>query len=384
MSGEVIDQLIVKFLTNSATSNELDMLNHWISTPGNEAYFYSFVETHFAISSKMNIPDTEKVKKEFLANIRKEKRREKLKNCYQVLKYAAIVLVAIGGAFWVSQKQELSSVTTIPDHQEPLKNQVTLQLGNGSVIGISPNKMIKTRNGDVLAQSDSTKLNYPKNKGVRSLFYNKLMVPYGKKYNVVLADGSFVRLNSGSSLLYPVDFLVDTPRKVYLQGEAFFQVTHDVDRPFYVGVEGVDVKVYGTDFNVKNYSEEPTIEVVLVDGSVSLIADHQQSELLLTPSEMGTVDKTEKTTSKRIVDTDLYTSWTNGNMVFRDEAFENIILDLERSYNVLIVNNNQALAQTHFNAIIETEKETIDQVLKYFSKIFPMKYRIDGSKIIIN
>src|SRR5690606_19308746 len=361
MSGEVIDQLIVKFLTNSATSQELDMLNHWISMTGNEAYFYSFVETHFAISSKMNIPDTEKVKKEFLANIRKEKRREKLKNCYQVLKYAAVVLVAIGGVFWMFQKQELSSVTTTPDNQEPMKNQVTLQLGNGSVIGISPNKMIKTRSGGVLAQSDSTKLNYPKNKGDRSLFYNKLMVPYGKKYNVVLADGSFVRLNSGSSLTYPVDFLMDAPRKVYLQGEAFFQVTHDEDRPFYVGVEGVDVKVYGTDFNVKNYSEEPTIEVVLVEGSVSLIADHQQSEFLLTPSEMGTVDKTKKKTSKRMVDIDLYTSWTNGNMVFRDEAFENIILDLERSYNVLIINNNQALAQTHFNAIIETEKETIDQ-----------------------
>lgn len=384
MSGQVIDQLIIKFLTNSATSKGLDTLNQWISLPENQAYFYGFVETHFAISSKMNIPDTEKVKIEFLARIRKEKRREKLKNCYEVLKYAAVVMVVIGGAFWMYKNQELSPETTIVDYKEPLKNQVTLQLGNGSVIGISPNKVIKTRSGSVLAQSDNTKLNYPKNKTERSLFYNKLMVPYGKKYNVLLADGSLVRLNSGSSLMYPVDFLKDTPRKVYLQGEAFFEVAHDDDRPFYVGTDGVDVKVYGTDFNVKNYSEEPTIEVVLVEGSVSLNAGHQQSEFLLIPSEMGTVDKIEKKTSKRAVDTELYTSWIDGNIVFRDEAFKNIILDLERSYNVLIINNNKALAQTHFNATIETEKETIHQVLKYFSKIYPMEYSIEGTKIIIN
>lgn len=384
MSGQTIDQLIINFLTNSATSQELDTLNQWISLPENQAYFYGFVETHFAISSKMNIPDTEKVKIEFLARIRKEKRREKLKNCYQVLKYAAVVMIVIGGAFWMYKNQELSPETTIVDYKEPLKNQVTLQLGNGSVIGISPNKVIKTRSGSVLAQSDNTKLNYPKNKTEGSLFYNKLMVPYGKKYNVLLADGSLVRLNSGSSLMYPVDFLKDTPRKVYLQGEAFFQVAHDDNRPFYVGTDGVNVKVYGTDFNVKNYSEEPTIEVVLVEGSVSLNAGHQQSEFLLIPSEMGTVDKIEKTTSKRAVDTELYTSWIDGNIVCRDEAFKNIILDLERSYNVLIINNNKTLAQTHFNATIETEKETIHQVLKYFSKIYPMEYSIEGTKIIIN
>lgn len=384
MSGQAIDQLIIKFLTNSATSQELDTLNQWISLPENQSYFYGFVETHFAISSKMNKPDTEKVKIEFLARIRKEKRREKLKSCYQVLKYAAIVMIVFGGAFWMYTKQDLSPQTTTVDYKEPLKNQVTLQLGNGSVIGIAPNKVIKTRSGSILAQSDDTKLNYPINKGEPSLFYNKLMVPYGKKYNVLLADGSLVRLNSGSSLMYPVDFLKDAPRKVYLQGEAFFQVAHHDDQPFYVGTSGVEVKVYGTDFNVKSYSEEPTIEVVLVEGSVSLNTGHQQQEFWLTPSEMGTVDKIEKKTSKRAVDTELYTSWLDGNIVFRNETFKNIILDLERSYNVLIINNNQALSQTHFNATIETEKETIHQVLKYFSKIYPMEYSVEGTKIIIN
>src|SRR5699024_4350584 len=154
----------------------------------------------------------------------------------------------------------------------------------------------------------------------------------------------------------------------------FFQVTHQNKRPFYVGVDHVDVKVYGTDFNIKSYSEESRIEVVLVKGSVGLNADYQDAEFMLVPSEMATVDKIEKKTSKRTVDTQLYTSWIHGNITFRNEAFKNIILDLERSYNVLIINNNEALGATRFNAIIETEKETIDQVLKYFSKIYPMEY----------
>lgn len=382
MSGREIDQLIIKFLTSASTSQELDVLNQWINTPGNEPYFRDFVQTHFAISLSMDIPDTEKVKNEFIAAIRKDKRREKLRKCYQVLKYAAVVLIVVGGGYWMYHNQAVDPKKPMDTYVESLKNQVTLQLGNGSVVGVTPNQVIKTLNGDIL--SDSTTLLYAKGKGGKALFYNKLMVPYGKKYNIHLSDGSFVRLNSGSSLLFPVDFVKGDQRKVYLQGEAYFQISHDKKRPFYVSAEGVDVKVYGTNFNVKNYSEEREMEVVLVEGSVSLIADNQLSELRLTPGDMGSFDKLEKKSTKRAVDTSIYTSWINGNMIFRDEPFKNIILELQRSYNVHIENHNHELGLTHFNAIIETEKESIQQVLNYFSKIYPMTFAIDDTSIIIN
>jgi ferric-dicitrate binding protein FerR (iron transport regulator) len=204
---------------------------------------------------------------------------------------------------------------------------------------------------------------------------------------VLLSDGTKVYLNSGSSLTYPVNFINGNSRKVYLTGEAYFEVTH-TDDMFIVNTRELDVQVYGTKFNLSNYPEDPDTELVLIDGSVSMSdagkSKDSRDELYLVPGYKGAFNKANKNFINEKVNTSLYTAWMNGSLVFRNASFEKILHKLERQYNVVILNNNEKLAHETFNATIETDHENIEQVLRYFNKVYQIDYRIIDNKIIIN
>ncbi|WP_417443151.1 FecR family protein [Joostella sp.] len=382
-----IEDIISKFLNNSANSIELDMLHEWIEKGNNVNVFKTYVETHFAIAVAMNQPDLKKIKNNFLSDVRKEKRKQRFLNMTSFLKYAAVVIFIIGaGLMFKSNFYSDDLEQTI----SPREGEITLQLANGEVKSIKNGAQIdiKGNKGQTLANSDGNKLSYSnKVEYDETLVYNKLTIPYGKKYDLILADGTRVKLNSGSSIKFPTKFNNTNERRVFLEGEAFFVVSHNHQKPFYVQANGVDIKVYGTEFNVKNYTENKTTEVVLVSGSVSLAQNNSTSkkdEFKLQPGERGSFDRTDKAIVKDKVDTSIYTSWVQGNLIFKKEPFKNIIKALERSYNVVIINNNKVLDEEHFNATIETEYESIEQVFNYFSKVYSIEYKVIENKIVIN
>lgn len=155
-----------------------------------------------------------------------------------------------------------------------------------------------------------------------------------------------------------------------------------------VNTQEVDVRVYGTQFNISNYPEDENAEVALLQGSLSMAksaaSKEIQNELFLEPGYKGSFNKTEKDITREKVNTALYTSWMTGNLVLRNETFENIIRKLERHYNVTIINNNTKLSSERFNATIETNQESIEQVFSYFKKVYNIEYRIVENKIVIN
>ncbi|MEJ4089775.1 FecR family protein [Galbibacter orientalis] len=381
-----IEDIIVKFLTNAATLNELEVLHEWIENDNNAKVFKTYIETHFAIAIAMNQPDLKKVKQDFLKDIKKEKRKQQLQKITSVVKYAAVVIFIVGASFLAKNQFFPESIKESISSRE---EQITLQLANGELKSIKngAKEVIKNPDGQPLANNDGNKLSYQDNKEDSSpLVYNKLTIPYGKKYNLILADGTQVVMNSGSVLKFPVKFSNKKERRVYLTGEAFFTVAHNEHKPFFVEANGMEVKVYGTEFNLKSYTEDLTSAVVLVNGSVSL-ADNNSSkkeEIKLVPGERGSLDRRKKVIKKDKVDTSIYTSWIKGDMVFKNEPFKNIIKALERNYNVVIINNNDALNEEHFNATIETKYESIEQVFNYFSKVYDIEYRVIENKIVIN
>lgn len=384
-----LQEAIIKFLSNTASSEELDFLIENIEKKENKKIFKSYIKTHFAISIAMHKPNTKKAKKEFLLNIKNEKRRGRLRVINSVVKYAAVVLIMIGGAFTYKHYYDINQSATSNTKIIPREGQVILQLENGEKQIISGSKPIKNIKGKTIAKSDGTSILYEnKITNDKKLVYNKLTVPYGKKIDLVLSDGTRVTLNSGSSLKYPVDFVKDGERKVFLQGEAFFDVTPNKEKPFYVEAQAINVKVYGTSFNFKNYQEETDTEVVLVEGSVSMqlnkSSKNEVQETILKPGDKASFNKNNKNITKTKVDTSIYTSWIHGNLVFRDEPFKNIIKALERSYNVIIINNNKEVINESFNATIETNNESIEQVLSYFEKVYDIDYKIIENKVVIN
>ncbi|WP_431243682.1 FecR family protein [Flavobacterium sp. P21] len=217
------------------------------------------------------------------------------------------------------------------------------------------------------------------------MVYNTIKIPYGKKFRLQLSDGTFVHLNSGTTLKYPIKFIAGENRQVFLDGEAFFDVAKDKKHPFIVNVDNLNVRVLGTHFNVSNYPEDTSTDVVLVEGSVGMYQPNEEFDALkntiLKPGFKGTFNKENTKISTKPVITDIYTSWINGGLTFRNMTFKNIITKLERRYNVTIVNKNEKLANEKFNASFK--EESIENVMSYFNDIHGINYTIKGNQILI-
>lgn len=388
MDFKEIEIIIIKYFSQSANMDDLDILNNWIENPENQLIFQEYVKTHFAITLAINDPDIKTVRKALLKEIRKEKKKTYKYRFTAVMKFAAIAILFIGIGFLL--QKNIFNDTSDKQVILPGKDEITLKLGNGNIkiVAVDGTSKVYDENGKIIGQQNGKELVYAANGESGKLVYNTLNIPNGKRFNITLSDGTLVHLNAGSSITFPVQFLKNRIRKVFLSGEAYFEVAHDKKNAFVVNANKLDVQVYGTKFNVTNYPEDKATDVVLVEGSVSLaqsgLSAKNNNEVFLTPGYKGTFNKADKKISDEKVNTALYTSWINGNLVFRQEPFENIIQKLERHYNVVIINNNENLAKETFNATIETDNESIDQVLRYFKKVYQIEYSIVENKIIIH
>jgi len=268
------------------------------------------------------------------------------------------------------------------------ENSIILELDNGNKEVIAPDgsKSILDKNGKVVGVQSGTSLDYSKkDKTVKKLVYNQLTIPYGKVFKIVLSDGTEVHLNAGSSLRYPVHFIEGKNRTVFLKGEAFFDVEKNPKKPFVVNTDNMQVEVLGTKFNVSSYMEDSSINTVLVEGSVAISSNDIYSKskaTLLKPGNKANWKKESGDIKINKVDTELYTSWIEGRIVFKHMPFENILKKLERHYNVSITNNNKSLIEENLTASFDVE--TIDQVLNSFSKNLKFNYTIKNNHITIN
>jgi ferric-dicitrate binding protein FerR (iron transport regulator) len=124
--------------------------------------------------------------------------------------------------------------------------------------------------------------------------------------------------------------------------------------------------------------------VVLVEGSVGMYSKYFDNIVRLKPGIKGSFNKSNLSITQNKINTSIYTSWIDGQVVFRNESFESILTKLERIYNVEIINNNNNKSNETFNAKIDVENESINEVLSYFNKIYNIKYQTFNNKIIIN
>ncbi|MBN2213455.1 MAG: FecR family protein [Bacteroidales bacterium] len=248
--------------------------------------------------------------------------------------------------------------------------------------------------------------------------YNLLSTKRGEKTSLVLSDGTKIWLNSETTLKYPTDI---TKRKVniYLEGEAYFNVAKNQGRKLIVNASNIKITVLGTSFNVKSYANERTVETTLEKGTV-LITPEVKKDLksrvfILKPNQRATYikktnniyisdlpsvkneeteyaiktgndlkgiqdNKTELILSD-LENTKLYTSWKDGQLVFKSEKFEDLACRMERWYNVHIEIKSQELKNSKYTG--RFEKETVEQALKALSLSLPFKYSIDLNKVTI-
>lgn len=266
-------------------------------------------------------------------------------------------------------------------------NEITLQLENGDIQVISAGKksQIADAEGNVVGNQNGNKIVYDTKTSAEKLVYNTLKIPYGKRFELQLSDGTIVHLNSGTTLKYPVKFIAGENRQVFLDGEAFFDVTKDKTHPFVVNADNLNIRVLGTHFNVSNYPEDNLTDVVLVEGSVGLYSAREQfnaeKNTVLKPGFKGSFSKINNQIKTKAVVTEVYTAWIKGGLTFRDMTFKDISKKLERHYNITIVNQNSKLSNEKFNASFGDEP--IAKVLSYFNEIHGINYTLKNNEVLI-
>ncbi len=376
---KTLENLTVKFINQEATLHDLEQLYELLKSPENEKRFKSFIRINFYSIYLMNEIDKTDIIKALEQKIKAEKNKLQIRRLIlKPLKYAAIAVLFLSLGYYY----HLSTTQIISDYQPLIKkDQVVLKTSAGESYVLDSDQNIEIEQ-ELNLTKNSNEIDYKNAEENPKDQYHSLYVPYGKRYNILLSDGTKVYLNAGSSLKYPVIFPKGQTRKVELQGEAFFDVTESSSL-FVVQSTGLSVEVYGTTFNFKNYQEDPFSDVVLVQGSVGLNTGGDNPVYKLRPGHKGSLLKDKKSISTERVNTKLYTSWINGEIVIRKEAFDQIVAKLERIYNVSIINNKTTDGQL-FNANINPEVETIEEVLMYFKEIYQIEYKIYGNKIIIN
>jgi len=201
---------------------------------------------------------------------------------------------------------------------------------------------------------------------------NHLLTGPDGKGEYLLPDGSTVWLNASSVLKYPETF-TGGKRTVYLEGEALFEVKKDKKNPFFVKAGGLDIEVVGTRFLARNYSRKNTVEAVLVNGIVNVSGDYFIQPTTLHPGELLTYNKKTGQTNLSKVNTDDYTNWIHSRLVFDKTNLAQVIINLEKWYDIEIVATPELVRNTHMSFTIR--RESLEEILKNMSLTAPIDYR---------
>lgn len=200
------------------------------------------------------------------------------------------------------------------------------------------------------------------------------------KTSFMLPDGTLVWLNKDSKLSYPESFN-DQQRVVTLEGEGYFEVVHDEKNPFYVETGDLTIRVLGTVFNVKNYSDEIISETVLLSGKVEVDMKNDKAPVILSPDQKITYDRQTGYHQVEKVDAEEYALWKNDKLVMDNEELETIFRKIERWYHVKIVYDRTLPLKARYSITITDEPK--EEILRLLSIISPVKYKIENNQIII-
>lgn len=375
-----LESLIVKYLSDNISDEELEALEKWLEDPRNKLVFEKYVRTSYDMNSVLLDTGAATSFENLLPHVTSRPPRKRLRIWYRVAA-AIVILLALGLGYLYFPYSANTSY-----HLTPEVEDITLELENGEIRVIKPGQFesITLENGQVVGQQESHRITYESVSDVTELEYHTLRVPFGRRFEIQLSDGSFVHLQAGTSLRYPVGFAPRGQRMVYLEGEAYFQIAENKEVPFVVVADRLHVKVTGTAFNFSAYPEDRYFDVVLEEGGVGMYTEEMTMDnaTLLRPGYIGTFSREDESVSVMEVNTTIYTNWMDGKLTFRNMAFDNILRKLERHYNIKMVNQNKQLGQEIFNASFDKD-ETIENVLTYFNDSYKIQFVVEDNTVFI-
>ena len=378
MDHNELETLIGKYQKRTIRSDESERLNEW----------YHSYDDHTS-----QVPATDPRKLERLwSNMSTQIEKKSRRRTYTLIgRVAAVAVVLIGMAVTLSLYFAEDSLNEPLMAQEeilmPAEGVATLELSTGKKVSLeTPAPASQANEIKAVNNSQEKLLDYSQEPSAKEtpqeIIYNTIHVPAGGEYKVVLADGTKVHLNSCSSLKYPVQFAGDQ-REVQLMGEAFFEVSKG-EKPFIVKTSaGVDVRVYGTSFNVNAYENQKQLVTALVSGKVRVIDKVYEQTYDMVPGVALTYEKYNGDVHMEKADLESILSWTTGKFVFNDMRLEDILLKLERWYGVSVHYDNDFFKNRRLSGALEKNKP-LNDLLDIFQKVTQLQFHIEDKNITIS
>lgn len=309
--------------------------------------------------------------------LRKQKQSIRL----QFLRYAAAILLLAGAGsttvYYLTRPGSIERFALSKEFNN--HSEATLIIADGKKINITQ------KQSDIKYSSDGSGVVVNDTSNIKQTIekesFNQMIVPYGKRANLVLSDGTKVWMNSGSRLIYAPVFL-GSNREVFLDGEAYFEVKKDANKPFFVHTNAFKVKVYGTKFDVQAYKEDNDFSTILMEGKVSLTLNSGgiiAKEHFLFPDQKAILSENKDNfLVAEAANINNYTAWKEGYLIFKNESFQSILKRVSHYYNIK-VELKEEIQVKRLSGKLDL-KDDPERVLEGLALISKIKYIKDSNK----
>ncbi len=386
---ERISFLLDRYINNNCSANELNELFRLLNHDSNNELLQHELKLLWQNTRPEQHHTNEQWEQLYNSMMHKTQKKPKVipKRSYVNLMVAAsVILLLFVGIFSYFQYQSIQHKTRI--EQASLKNELLpgtnkaiLTLANGTKVALDDvlNEKVSTQAGVQLTKTASGQLIYHIQQQAASskLSFNTIETPRGGQYQLILSDGTKVWLNANSSLKYPISFS-KTERLIELKGEAYFEVTKNKNAPFKVISNKQVLEVLGTHFNINGYEDEHDIKTTLIEGSVKISDQSNQTKIFLKPGQQSSFQKSRFEISN--VDTEAAIAWKNGYFTFDKTTLETIMRQVSRWYDVEVTYQDKTVKDLLFSGNV-SRFENATQVLSILELTGLVHFKVEGRRI---
>ena len=379
-----IARIIQKSLKGKLSESEERQLSGWrkVSDENERAFQRMISEDFYTIGmEKLEMYDSRVAYGRFLQKKYQQRRKRRfLINMARVAAVALPFVIALVLYVGLNREEEQMVRPSLASNILPGTSKAVLTLANGQMIPLGKEATDSTiiTDGTQISASGSG-VTYASGVESESVVYNKLEIPRGGEFCLTLSDGTRVWLNSETSIQYPVAFGAKE-RRVFVQGEAYFEVAKDAKKPFTVQFMSSSVTVLGTSFNIRAYPEEKRSQTTLAEGSVRIYSPG--SSMLLKPGEQVEVNALSGEMVKREVEVKSFTSWKDGRFVFEQQPLEDIMRTLERWYDIRVIFKDEGAKRISLSGNMKRYGD-FSQVMKMLQMTGDVRFELHGNDVYI-
>ena len=379
-----IARIIQKSLKGKLSESEEKLLSDWrkVSEENEHAFQRMISEDFYTVGmEKLETYDYRVAYGRFLQ--KKYQRRRKRRFLISMARVAAVALpfvMAVVLYVGLNREEEQTLRPSLASNILPGTSKAVLTLANGQMIPLGKETTDSTiiTDGTQISASGSG-ITYVGGGESDAVVYNKLEIPRGGEFCLTLSDGTRAWLNSETSIQYPVVFGTKE-RRVFIQGEAYFEVAKDAKKPFTVQFMSSSVTVLGTSFNIRAYPEEKQSQTTLAEGSVRIYSPG--SSMLLKPGEQAEVNALSGEMVKKEVEVKSFTSWKDGRFVFEQEPLENIMRTLERWYDIRVIFRDEGAKRISLSGNLKRYGD-FSQVMNMLQMTGDVRFELHGNDVYI-